>query len=260
MNGVFGAKMQQDLQDFQQFHALEITGTADLGTWWSLLTSHGDQGRPASGADCAMILNQARAKTLYDYGFRIVGRYLTNVPGGLDKAITREEAQIIFDAGLRFFPIYQTIGLNAPYFTESQGGIDAGLAMEAALALGLPKGAIIYFAVDYDATDHDIQMNIIPYFRKIHEEMTKSDYRTGIYGTRNVCIQTSALGYTVSSFVSNMSAGFSGNLGFRMPDDWAFDQFANLEGENALGEGDARIEIDKNAVSGRDQGISRLVD
>ena len=55
-----------------------------------------------------------------------------------------------------------------------------------------------------------------------------------------------------------MSTGFSGNLGFKIPDNWAFSQFANLEGSNALGTGDGRIEIDKNAFSGRDQGVSML--
>jgi len=260
MDGVFNVETEQNVRDFQEFHALEISGTATLGTWWSLLTSSGDPNRPVSGADCAMKLDRAKAKTLYDHGYRIVGRYLTNVPGGRDKAITKEEAQIILDTGLRFFPIYQAGGAANAYFTEAQGASDAKTAIAAAEALGIPGGTFIYFAVDYDATDDNITTNVVPYFEKVHEIMSASVYKTGIYGTRNVCGRVAAMGYSENSFVSNMSTGFSGNLGFRMPDDWAFDQFANLEGENALGQGEGRVEIDKNAVSGRDRGVAFLTE
>ena len=51
-------------------------------------------------------------------------------------------------------------------------------------------------------------------------------YRLGIYGSRNVCTRVCNAGYACSSFVSDMSTGFSGNLGFTIPNNWAFDQFA----------------------------------
>jgi peptidoglycan hydrolase-like protein with peptidoglycan-binding domain len=260
MDGVFTDGTAQDLRAFQEFRALEVTGTAYLGVWWALLTSHGDPDRPATGADCAMILTAARAQTLYDHGYRIVGRYLTNFPGGMDKAITREEAQIILGAGLSFFPIYQAqrSPVRAGYFTEAQGISDAEAAAAAAMALGIPAGTYIYFAVDFDVSNNEITANILPYFKGIHGIMSDGTYKTGIYGPRNACIRVAEAGYSANSFVANMSNSFAGNLGFPMPADWAFDQFANLEGENALGSGNGRIEIDRNAVSGRDLGVSRL--
>lgn len=51
-----------------------------------------------------------------------------------------------------------------------------------------------------------------------------------------------------------MSTGFSGNLGFGMPDNWAFDQFATI----TIGSGDGQIEIDKDGYSGRDPAVSKL--
>lgn len=51
-----------------------------------------------------------------------------------------------------------------------------------------------------------------------------------------------------------MSTGFSGNLGFPIPDNWAFDQFYTV----TVGSGSGQIEIDKDAYSGRDIGVSRL--
>ncbi|WP_232222908.1 glycoside hydrolase domain-containing protein [Jeotgalibaca sp. PTS2502] len=44
-----------------------------------------------------------------------------------------------------------------------------------------------------------------------------TNYRVGVYGTRNVCSQVTSAGSAVTSYVSNMSSGFSGNLGFKMP-------------------------------------------
>lgn len=52
-----------------------------------------------------------------------------------------------------------------------------------------------------------------------------------------------------------MSTGFSGNLGFPLPQNWAFDQIANkVIGVGTPGE----LEIDHNARSGRDPGANRV--
>lgn len=260
INGNFDASMQQNLQAFQKHHAINVTGRADRDTWLSLFISRGNTGRAALGADCATILNKAKAQTLYDNGYRYVGRYLTGTANGVSKALTREEAEIILDTGLRFFPIYQTSARYLTYFTPEQGRADAEAAITAAKALGIPKDTIIYFAVDFDALDGNVTSHIIPYFEQVYKVMSQGIYKTGIYGARNICTRVSNIGYACSSFVSDISAGYSGNLGYRLPDNWAFDQFVTLEGDNALGQGDGRIEIDKDAVSGRDQGVSKLDD
>lgn len=254
-DGVFDSQTQQAIRAFQKKYAIPQTGIADKTTWLSLFVSCGDTDRSAKAADCATILTAAKAKSLYDNGYRYIGRYLTGTyNGGISKAITREEAQIIFDAGLNFFPIYQTSARSNSYFTEAQGTADAKAAIEAASKLGVPKNTIIYFAVDYDCLDYQITSNVIPYFHKVHETMEKSVYRTGIYGTRNACSRVSELGYACSSFVGDMSTGFSGNLGFSMPDNWAFDQFKTV----SIGSGSGYLEIDKDGFSGRDYGVSKL--
>ena len=254
INGVYDTKTQQNVVAFQKKFALSETGKVDVTTWLSLFVSHGDQNRSAKACDCATKLTAATAQTLLENGYEYVGRYLTKVPGGLDKDITVEEAQIIFDAGLKFFPIYQTVGTKVEYFTAEQGASDANAAIEAARKLGIPNGTIIYFAVDFDALDVDITNNVIPYFAKVYETMEKSIYKTGVYGVRNVCTRVSNKGYACSSFVSNLSYGYSGNLGFPMPDNWAFDQFATVD----VGEGTGAISIDKDGFSGRDTGVGFL--
>lgn len=51
-----------------------------------------------------------------------------------------------------------------------------------------------------------------------------------------------------------MSTGYSGNLGFPLPKDWAFDQIATI----TVGARDGRIEIDKDVASGRDPGQNQF--
>lgn len=251
IDGQWGPATQQALYDFQEKMKITSTGHADKTTWLSLFISCGDTSRSALAADCATQLTAAKAKSLYDNGYRYIGRYLT----GNSKKITRSEAQIIFGAGLSFFPIYQTSADENSYFTSDQGAIDANAAIAAAAELGIPKNTIIYFAVDYDCLDYQITSNVIPYFKSVHEVMSNSNtYRVGIYGTRNVCTRVSNKGYAESSFVGDMSTGFSGNLGFGMPSNWAFDQFYTT----SIGSGSGCLEIDKDGFSGRDSGVSKL--
>lgn len=84
-------------------------------------------------------------------------------------------------------------------------------------------------------------------------EVLDSKYKVGVYGPRNVCIRVSEKGYSKSSFVSGMSTGFSGNLGFPLPKDWAFDQISTPP---PIGTGSGLIEIDNNIYSGRNTGAN----
>ena len=78
--------------------------------------------------------------------------------------------------------------------------------------------------------DYQVSYYIVPYFKELYNQfMTRSGnkYRVGIYATRNTCTRVCDSGYSCSSFVSDMSTGYSGNLGFPIPENWAFDQFDN---------------------------------
>lgn|GEM_PF-5014104 len=151
------------------------------------------------------------------------------------------------------FPIFQKVGTSAFYFYNLIGKTDAETACMAARKHGVPRNTIIYFAVDFDATDPEITNSIIPYFSGVNATM--SGYRVGIYATRNVCNRVAAAGLSVSSFVSDMSTGFSGNLGFKMPLDWAYDQIKEYTNISYNGE---TFDLDKNIYSGRDSGFNSL--
>lgn len=248
----YDAHVAEAVALFQSYVALPQTGTVDFSTWASLLVSYGDQSRPGTACDCITTVTSARAQALHDAGYRHVGRYLSNVAGSaLDKMIKPGELDIIAAAGLSCFPIYQTWGGSADYFSYSQGLHDAHDAIVWARRHGFQDGARIYFAVDFDALDGEVTASVLPHFRGVHHVVTTySRYRIGVYGARNVCRRVSDAGYADASFVSDMSSGFSGNLGYALPANWAFDQIATL----TVGSSEGAIEIDKNIASGRDDG------
>lgn len=219
----------------------------------SLMSSNGDTSRPAIGCDTATKLTPTQIQTLVDNGYRYVGRYVSNTPGGtLDKALTKTEVNNILNAGLELFLIFQESGNSVERFNSSTGIQNATSAIAAVKNLGYSSFVPIYFAVDFDATDTQIKSNILPYFKAIVDTIKKdaNDFQIGVYGTRNVCATVRDTYPEVGRlFISDSSYGYSGNLGYTMPKTWSFDQFAT---DITIGNGEGKVTIDKVAVSGVD--------
>jgi peptidoglycan hydrolase-like protein with peptidoglycan-binding domain len=256
-NGTFSSSDSSLVSSFQSFCHLPVTGRGDYQTWSSLLVSNGDPDRAGQAADGITEVTAARAATLANDGRFVIGRYLTSAAGASPgKNIKPGELDVIFAAGMRVFPIFQTSGSSASYFSEARGYSDAMDAVQAASGYGFKRYTVIYFAVDFDALGSDITTRVIPYFRGVSQGMARfgNKYQIGVYGTRNVCIQLAALGLASKSFVAGMSSGYSGNLGFPLPPNWAFDQVATI----TIGTGAAAIEIDNDIYSGRDPGQSSV--
>ena len=230
-DGAFGSQTSSLVSQFQNFSALPVTGKGDYQTWCSLLVSTGDTSRVGGAVDCVTTITPARAQTLYNAGYRVVGRYLTNVPNtSLDKKIKPGEIADIFAGSCQIFPIYQTWGGEVSYFSEQQGARDASLSVQAAAGYGFDRDTIIYHAVDFDALNSDITSNVSRTSARSSGPWTSCTTRTAsesmVPGT---CVAVWAdVGLTESSFVADLSTGFSGNLGFPLPRDWAFDQISTV--------------------------------
>ena len=268
-NGKFTVSTSTSIQAFQRYVGLEPTGNVTLNEWMALFVSYGNQARPATAIDCYTRLSDAYLEKLKIDGFRIVGRYLTGdvvIDGKrVAKNLLRPEMRRIFAHNMRLFLIYQdareymtendTADLYN-YFTEERGYSDAEKAFCTAKVLGVPKDEIIYFAVDYDFMESEVYAKVVPYFKGINDYASKEgrSYRIGIYGSRNTCSIVANKGYSVSSFVSDMSSGYSGNMGYPLPDDWAFDQID----ETSLYSYDGVFGIDRNVVSERYMGFTIL--
>lgn len=250
------------IRNFQSSYSIPITGNIDRTTWLSLIISCGDTTRSAVACDCATLINSDNVSVIKNNNYKYIGRYLSGevwnaeLQKDVPKGLSTSELQVLFANGIRVFPIHQGSANKASYFTIDNAVKDAKTAYDYADKLKIQFGAIIYFAVDYDATDSEITSLIIPYFRELYSDFMyycKGKYRVGIYGTRNVCKRVTDAGYACSCFVGDMSFGYSGNLGFSIPDNWAFDQFHTI----TISSSGKTIEIDKDGFSGRYKGISQ---
>ncbi|MFE4454445.1 glycoside hydrolase domain-containing protein [Streptomyces sp. NPDC056796] len=254
--GTFTSALASAVSTFQSFVKLPVTGTGNFSTWASLLVSYGDQSRNGEACDGVTKITAARAATLKAQGISYIGRYLTNpIPDDPDlpeKEIQPGELRTIADNGLRCFPIYQTFGRAAANFSYPQGRAAGQAAVNAALDHGFRTGSRIFFAVDFDALDEDVTRNVLPHFKGIQDAIADDGNRFGIgvYGPRNVCTRVGEAGHATASFVSDMSSGFSGNFGYPLPTNWAYDQIVT----RTVGSGAGSINIDINIASGRDTG------
>lgn len=269
-NGNFDEKTQEQVKNFKAFYGLNaVSSTVDTDAWMALLVSTGNPDRPVTACDCATCLTKTKAAALYNKGYRYVGRYLTGTysSGGkkIRKNLTYPEIKYISNAGLKLFMIYQDDREHyangnsdiSNYFTYEQGKHDAEVAFAAANGFGIPKTEIIYFAVDYDFTEDQVKSKVIPYFQGINDysspHFIEGRYRIGIYSARNTCILVSNEDLSCSSFVSDLSRGYSGNMGFPLPDNWAFDQ---IKEDPNFASNDGNFAVDYDAHSGRYNGFN----
>lgn len=238
------------IQTFQSDMCLTVTPKCNVDTWCSLLISKGNTDRDCNACDTAYTMRDDRLDVLESNGISTIGRYIT---GGSAKELDDGEIERIINRGFRFFPIYQVNGTpGIEQFTTEKAIENARLARIKAKSYNIPENSIIYFAVDFDALDTEIANVIVPYFKTLKENI--GCYKVGIYGTRNVCSQVLEKEYAETCFVSNMSTGYSGNMGFKMPTNWNFDQFHEIK----LSAANGTFGIDKVTYSGKHPVVEKL--
>ncbi|WP_181157460.1 glycoside hydrolase domain-containing protein [Microbacterium sp. MYb62] len=249
LTGTFNAATVSTTNAFQSYAELGATGAANFKTWASLLISTGDETRAGTASDMASQLTASWCNSLYTNGYRTVGRYLSV----LGKRYAPGELENIFNAGLKTFPIMQESNTGPNDFSYEKG-LDHGFqALRRLRQLGFKDGTTVFFAVDFDALDDTITSLVKPYFEGINQRfnVSLSNYRIGIYGTRNVCARIINDGLAQEAFIASMSWGWGGNLGFPLPPSWSYDQIWNgvLSGTT--------LEIDKNIQSSRAKPAAR---
>lgn len=249
-DGIFTTSLGEQIIAFRKFMNLPpYNNVADLTVIKGLLTSNGNTLRDASVMDTSLQLSTDDIAMLKSEGYTVIGRYLTGTVGKdadeRPKNLTQKEVNAISKAGIHIFPIYQDGGATLGYFTDKQGAEDAITASRAARSLGFPKDTVIYFSADLDIQAGDINGTVMAYFEAIADNI--SGFKVGVYGTRNVTNQVITNGYAEYAFVSDMSTGFSGNLGYPMPKQWAFDQFVEFSLNG--------VPIDNDGMSGLDSGV-----
>ena len=145
------------------------------------------------GIDTATRLSAAKCKELKAAGVEFVGRYLVPAVGNLKwKALAKAEAEAITDAGMKLLCVYETTADRAKNGMAA-GAVDGANALKCAREINMPASGIIYFAVDFGATELD--MDAIEAYLRAARENT-AEYEIGVYGSysviehmarRNVC-------------------------------------------------------------------------
>ncbi|MFK3738901.1 DUF1906 domain-containing protein [Massilia sp. TN1-12] len=164
------------------------------------------------GLDTTMELTR-HARALARQGYDFVLRYYSH---NAAKNLSLGEARALAEAGLRIGVVWETAGTRASFFNRSQGLADGAAAfLMAREVIGQPYGSAIYFAVDYDPTQADIDGAISNYFTGVRAALYvaaegQPSYRVGVYGSGLCCGTLVERGMASLSWLSQ-STGYAGS-------------------------------------------------
>lgn len=161
-----------------------------------------------TGFDTAQPMT-AHAQALRRQGVDFVMRYYSHNSA---KNLGAEEARTLTAAGLRLGAVWESAGTHAGYFGRAQGRSDGSAALALARAVGQPEGSSIYFAVDYDPSQADLDGPVADYFSAL-ASILGSGYRIGVYGSGLCCGFLLDRKQADCSWLSQ-STGFAGTKAF----------------------------------------------
>lgn len=253
-----------DIKHFQEKCMLTVNGLPDYETWCETLVSTGDPSRTVDTIDTRFEITDKWAAYLKGKGIKYVARYLDENDLSTDqtqwfKKMRPSEPQRIIDNGLILIPFSQLTTADTVSVTGNRGQNHAERTLKAAQSYKIPAGSTIYFAIDFDATDDQITNLVIPYFQQVASYMASHSprYIVGVYGTRNICARVMNERLAAKAYISGISYGWSGNLGFSLPDGWAFNQINTVYAENTP-EGFAYDKVVRSNGDFADAGVSKL--
>ena len=164
------------------------------------------------GLDTTMELTR-HAQALAAQGYEFALRYYSHSAA---KNLSLGEARALSQAGLRIGVVWETGGTRAGFFTRAQGLADGAAAFRMAReSVGQPFGSALYFAVDYDPTQADLDGPVGNYFTGVHAALQAAtegqpSYRVGVYGSGLCCGTLVETGAASLSWLSQ-STGFAGS-------------------------------------------------
>lgn len=148
---------------------------------------------PAGMAQGIDMPNDSRDVSMELKGSRLdfVARYYRD-PASHWPTLSAAEARALSTNGFRIVSVWESHSHRPDYFSYASGYADGAAAYRQAKAVGQPPGSAIYYAVDYNAYQPDIEGPIDQYFRGIAAGMAAAaghapEYRIGVYGSGAVC-------------------------------------------------------------------------
>lgn len=103
------------------------------------------------------------------------------------KTLTQKERDLIFSKGFSLGVVFQhRSDLRKTFLDTKRAGFDARRALELAQELGQPKESVIFFSVDFDAREKNIE-HVKRYFETVGEMVGAANFRVGVY--RRLCLR-----------------------------------------------------------------------
>lgn len=168
---------------------------------------------PAPGVFEAVDLSQYCTQRFLDtmkyLGVKTIIRYY-DWPGSPtlpQKIPTAAELALIKKNDFQFCGVFQHSNNRISSFSAGRGKIDAGVAIELAKKWGQPKGSAIYFGVDFDPSQAEINNQVKAYAAEFYKLAKSAGFRVGAYGSGLTLETLVAAGYVELTWLS-MSAGF----------------------------------------------------
>jgi hypothetical protein len=206
------------------------------------------------GLDTTVELTR-HARALKRQGYDFALRYYSH---HANKNLSLGEARALSEAGLRIGVVWETAGTRAGFFSRAQGLADGAAAFRMAQeVIQQPWGSAIYFAVDYDPTQADIDGVISNYFTGVHAALYvaaegKPSYQVGVYGSGLCCGALVERGIAAYSWLSQ-STGFAGSRQYAEQRRYDLIQMLPVR---ILGEDGIMLDIDPDATHPeRDAGL-----
>jgi len=133
-----------------------------------------------TGIDTAARITAAQAEKIKAQGLSFVGRYI--VPTMYSKSLTADEAALLHEAGLAILLCWEMGGEDMR--RGSAKGAEHGIrARNIAQDMGVPSGAVIYFAADYDVQPGELSL-CEQYIMAAQAALGK--YQVGVYGGERI--------------------------------------------------------------------------
>ena len=153
------------------------------------------------------------ADDLSGRGIQFVARYYSQ---NGSKTLRAAEAQQLSAAGLGIVTVYEDSNDAVGSFSAEIGASQAATALELAAAIAQPAGSAIYFAVDYDATQADVEGPVTSYFTAVKNALAAAEtqYAVGVYGSGLTCRVMRDAGLAQFTWLT-CSTGFTEYAAFR---------------------------------------------
>jgi len=160
------------------------------------------------------------------------------------KTLALSEAKLISSAGFGIIPVYQDRNRKPEDFGVEKGKECAANAADFVDYIGQPEGSTIFFAVDADFSQAEIDKYIVPYFEEVASRLGGA-FRIGAYGSGLVLSALLDHELIEIPWIS-MSRAFRGTRDFFNGEKWALRQ---VPPAHKHGTGSSQVSYDRNVLN-----------